>query len=190
MSTSGGTNFIVVPESLSADEKGRPLGEPSFAYRQVLEYAARTATVEDRVYLAPANSFGGPVTEERAAYQYLVALQPQFELYCPGFNLPALAQTANYVDTWGNAYLLRSVLDIRGKTFELITTHLHAPRARWCFEKAGYVLTRVHRVQYEVEAGHVTRRNFYYRYPLIHRAYESAAFLRDRCKYGWIRTSP
>jgi hypothetical protein len=188
MEMSVGTNFIIVPESLSADEAGRPRGEPSFAYRQVLDYAARSAGPADRVYLAPANSFGGAITEERAAYLYLAGQQPQFELYCPGVNLPALEHPASYVDTWGNAYLLRSVMDIRGKAFELITTHLHAPRAQWCFAKAGYTLTRVHHVRYTVEAGHVTRRNFYYRYPRIHRVYESMAFLRDKCKYGWMRT--
>jgi hypothetical protein len=186
MSPSVNRNFIVVPESLSADEEGHPTGKPSFAYCQVLDYVVRTVAADDRVFLAPANSFGGSITEERAAYLYLVERQPQFELICPGINLPSHTQQVGYVDTWGNAALLRSVLDIRGMSFELITTHVHAPRAQWCFRNAGYSLSRVHRVRYAIDSGRVTRRNFYYRYPLLHRAYEALALVRDKCKYGRI----
>jgi hypothetical protein len=189
MAISTGRNFIVVPESLSADAAGRPTGKPSFAYRQVLDYAGRTAERNDRVYLAPANTFGGSITEERAAYAYLTDRQPQFELLCPGINLPSLAQHDGYVDTWGNAILLRSVLEIRSKTFELITTHLHAQRARWCFEQVGFCLNQVHRVRYVVDGERVTRRNFYYRYPLVHRGYEAMAFIRDKWKYSNAQTS-
>jgi uncharacterized SAM-binding protein YcdF (DUF218 family) len=186
MSPSISRNFVVVPESLSVDEAGRPTGKPSFAYCQVLDYVIRTAAADDRVVLAPANSFGGSITEERAAYEYLAERRPLFELLCPGINLPSLPRQERYVDTWGNARLLRSVFDIRGKSFELITTHLHAARAQWCFSKAGFSLSRVHSVQYTIDTGYVTRRNFYYKYPLLHRAYEGLALIRDKCKYGWL----
>lgn len=180
----GGTNYIVVPESLAADAAGRATDRPSFAYRQVLEYALQVAGPADRVYLAPANSFGGPVTEELAAYNFLRSRQAACALLCPGLTLPAVTGRPAYVDTWTNAILLRRVLDRRDAGFELITTHLHAPRARWCFAQAGFRLTRVHAVRYALEPGHVLRRNFYYRHPRLQWLYEALALWRDKLKYG------
>ncbi|MBI2497634.1 MAG: YdcF family protein [Opitutae bacterium] len=173
-----------MPESLAADAAGRPTDQPSFAFRQVLEQVLKLAGADDRVYLAPANSFGGAVTEEQAAYHFLRSRQAAGRLLCPGLTLPAVVGRPDYLDTWGNAILLRQVLDRPEAAFELVTTQLHAARARWCFAQAGFRVSRVHAVRYAVEPGRVMRRNFYYRYPRLHWCYEVLALWRDRLKYG------
>ena len=62
-------DVIVVPDGL-AWQDGKALAKPSFVYRAVLDAAlARPGT--DTLLLAPANAFGGPVTEEEAAEAYL-----------------------------------------------------------------------------------------------------------------------
>jgi hypothetical protein len=121
--------LIVVPESLAADADGRPVGQPSFAFRQVLDHVLAAAGPADHVYLAPANAFGGAVTEEVAAYHYLVGKQPCFKVLCPGINLPAITARPRYVDTWDNAVLLGGTIDRHKADFELVTTWLHARRA-------------------------------------------------------------
>ncbi|MEJ1974400.1 MAG: ElyC/SanA/YdcF family protein [Lacunisphaera sp.] len=137
-----------MPESLEADLAGRPTGQPSFAFRQVLAYVLQTAEANDQVYLAPANAFGGALTEEQVAYHYLRAKHARFQLRCPGINLPAIVDRPAYVDTWDNAVLLSRVIAKEGMNFELVTTALHARRAAWCFSRVGFDLSRVHAVPY------------------------------------------
>ena len=177
-------NFIVVPESLAADEAGKSIDRPSFAYRQVLEYVLKVAGSNDLVYLAPANTFGGSVTEEQAAYKYLIHHQARFKVMCPGINLPPISDRPSYVDTWNNAILLRGVINSPGMEYELVTTWLHARRARWCFTRAGFDLTRVHAIRIAIESERIVLRTFYYRYLPLYYLYEALAYARDRLKYG------
>ncbi len=65
--------LVVVPEGLAGGARGKTLPEPSFVFRQVLDYVATIATPSTVVYLAPANRFGGNVFEQEAAYAYLTA---------------------------------------------------------------------------------------------------------------------
>lgn len=178
--------FIVVPESLEADAQGRPIGRPSSVYRQVLDHAARLAAAADEIILAPANTFGGEMPEELAAWRYLRENGARARLRCPGVDLPPIAARPRYVDTWDNARLLRGVL-AAGGGFVLVCTRLHAPRAAWCFRRNGFALTRVETVEYRVGEGRFVRRNFYYRHPLLHLAYERLAFARDVVRHGWRR---
>lgn len=180
-----GRDFIVVPEALEADRDGRPTRRPSFAFRQVLDEVARLAGAGDRVFLAPANSLGGPVTEEQAAWDYLRRDgAPAFALFCPGENLGEYRHDGAYVDTWDNAVRLARVLDRSRGSYELVAGRLHAPRAAWCFARCGYRIARVHAVAYRQQPGRMMPRHFYYRFPLLHRAYEALAFLRDRWRHG------
>jgi len=179
--------YLIVPESLEADENGIATGRPSFAFRQILDQVLQLSRPEDWVYLAPANTFGGATTEEVAAFNYLKVHNPSFVIWCPGVTLPAIINRPEYVDTWHNAVLLSQIIDLRGMIFELVTTSLHAPRAEWCFSRAGFNLAKVHAFSYEVKDSRVMRRNIYYRYPKLHYLYEKLAFLRDRIKYRAAR---
>lgn len=178
------TAYIVVPESLEADRAGRATVRPSFVYRQVLRRVREIARPGDTVYLAPANAFGGPLTEEQAAWHFLQeAGGPAFDLRCPGMNLGEFRRGDAYIDTYGNAKELARVLPAAGRDFELVVAEPHARRAAWCFRRAGYRIARVHAVPIVYERARVVRRTFYYRHPLLHRAYEFLAHCRDRIKY-------
>jgi len=61
----GPCHVVVVPDGLAA-RNGQALAEPSFVYRAVLD-AALASPPQDIIVLAPANAFGGPMTEEEAA---------------------------------------------------------------------------------------------------------------------------
>ncbi len=172
--------FIVIPEALKAGPDGRGTDEPSFVYCQVLDFTLRLARPEDEVYLAPANAFGGPLTEEEAARRYLEARNARLCIRYPGANLPVDPDRPRYIDTWDNARLLRAALGPpAADRFELVCSQHHARRAAWCFQRTGFHLAAVHRVPYVLEPEPVPRRVFYYRHPLLYRLYEAAALLRD-----------
>jgi uncharacterized SAM-binding protein YcdF (DUF218 family) len=171
--------FIVIPEAVKAGPDGLGIGEPSFIFRQVLEFTLRLAGPADEVYLAPANAFGGTITEEEAARAYLERQQAPFRILHPGFNLPPYRTRPRYIDTLDNARLLRESLGSAGGGFELICANRHTARALWCFRQSGFQFDAVHRVPLMIEPEAVPARVFYYRYPLLHRLYESAALMRD-----------
>lgn len=164
---------------MKAGPDGLGVDEPSFVYRQVLDFTLRVAEPGDEVYLAPANAFGGPRTEEQAAHRYLESHHAPFRILYPGFNLPTIPVRPRYIDTLDNARLLRDALGSGAGEFELVCARRHAPRALWCFRRTGFALRAVHRVPYVLEPGAVPRRVFYYRHPRLYRLYESAALVRD-----------
>lgn len=181
--------FIVIPEGVRAGPDGRGVGEPSFVYRQVLDATRHLAGADDEVYLAPANAFGGPLTEEEAARRYLEGHRVPFKILHPGFNLPANRHRPRYIDTLDNARLLREALGGPAGAFELVCAHPHVPRALWCFRRTGFTITTVHRVRHVIHPEPVPRRVAYYRSAWLHRAYESAALVRDvaGALTGWRR---
>lgn len=179
--------FIVIPEGVKVGPDGRGVDAPSFVYRQVLDFTRQLARPDDEVYLAPANAFGGPLTEEQAARRYLHDRGAPFRIFHPGHNLAANATKPAYIDTLDNARLLRESLGSVTGEFELVCIRPHAPRAAWCFRQTGFTLTAVHRVPCRLHDEPVPRRLFYYRYPILHRLYERLAFVRDvaQAKLGW-----
>jgi uncharacterized SAM-binding protein YcdF (DUF218 family) len=172
--------FIVIPEGVKAGPDGRGIAEPSFVYRQVLDFTLQFARPGDEVYLAPANAFGGPMREEETARLYLEKQRAPFRILHPGHNLPANQQRPRYVDTLDNARLLRDALGGTTGSFELISAQRHARRAELCFRHTGFQLAAVHRVPYLFEDEAVPRRVGYYRSRWLYPLYESTALLRDR----------
>jgi hypothetical protein len=172
-------DVIVVPDGL-AWQDGKALAKPSFVYRAVLD-AALARPKADRLLLAPANAFGGPVTEEQAAEAYLCAGGRDGGILRP----PPV--TGGYVDTRGNARHLRQWLQARQgwplKRAQLLVGRRHARRALLCFRKEGFQIQAVDRIAYAIPRHEgVPPRLWYYRWPLLHRLYEAAAYLRD-----WFR---
>lgn len=178
--TGGGPcHIVVVPDGLSA-QNGKALAEPSFVYRAVLD-AALARPQGDVIILAPANAFGGPLTEEEAAERYLRA---------KGWTGAILRQPPikdGYVDTRGNARHLRQWLQAHGAwplpQAQLLVAERHARRAQLCFDREGFRFQAVQAVSYAVpESEGVVPRLWYYRHPAIHALYECLATVRDRLR--------
>lgn len=168
---------IVVPDGLSRDPvSGRSLAEPSFAFRAVLEYTA-THFRDCRILVAPANDFGAPVSEQEVARSWLANRSCSDVTTVPH-------RDQGYVDTWGNAVLLRQWLAAHRAwplgACILVVAFRHARRAEVCFRRNGYDIADIRRVPYEVDDSRVPRRLFYYRMPWLHRCYEALALIRDR----------
>ncbi len=170
--------LVVVPEGLAKDVRGKTLPEPSFVFRQVLDYTSTIATSDTVVYLAPANRFRGEVYEQEAGYAYLKARTNCAQIHCPVYRAP------DYVDTFGNALLLRRYLLDRKRwplgPVELICANIHSYRARYCFARLGYRIARVHRVPYRVFPNErIVDRLWYYRVKPLHLVYEIVALARE-----------
>ncbi len=172
-------SVVIVPDGLASDA-GRTLPQPSFVYRAVLD-AALLRPQEDILLLAPANDFGGSVSEEEAAERYLRAAGRG------GAILRPAPVHDGYVDTRGNARHLRLWLEARQSWplphARLLVARRHARRALLCFQKEGFTFEAVDSITYAIPPGEgVVTRLWYYRWPLLHRLYEVAALLRDRLR--------
>jgi hypothetical protein len=175
-------NYIVIPEGIAGDERGRPLPAPSFVYRQVLDYVLERYVDGDVIYLAPANTYDGK-TEHELACQYLKAKNGG----CP-VRYPATVYE-RYVDTRDNARHLQAFLGeaYRQIPFVLVCASLHSYRAAYCFKNEGFQINGVRRVAYTISGETIARRWWYYRYRSLHVLYEGLAFCRDLVKGTFLR---
>jgi hypothetical protein len=167
-------NYIIVPEGIAVDKHGNPLPEPSFVYRQVLDYVADITHNGDTIYLAPANNYGGEHYEQELAHTYL-SKKIDAHIHCPVIN------SKTYIDTHGNAKYLKDFLSgkIKSMTFDLVCAYIHSYRAHYCFKKVGFNVEKIHRVYYAVDDNYIVSRLWYYKYKPIHYGYELLAFMRD-----------
>ena len=170
-------DIVVVPDGLARHPKTRkPLARPSFVYRAVLDHVIMQFS-NRRIYLAPANTFGGPISEQQAAADYLLEAGTADLVICP-------TMSTGYIDTRGNAADLKDFLTEIGAwplhPVLLITAKRHAPRAALCFRKEGYIIAAVHAVDYTIpRLEEVVSRLWYYKYPRLHLIYEALAYCRD-----------
>ena len=176
-------SVIVVPDGLAADPQGRALGEPSFAYRWVLDWVIANLAAGDQVLLAPANRFGGAVSEQESGRRYLLDRGVVAPIVC--FE----TETGSYIDTRGNARLLRRHLEENGRwplaSATLVSYLRHLPRARLVFEQEGFTFASCVAVPPpRFEAEPIVRRLWYYRVPIVHRLYEAGARAASRLR--WI----
>lgn len=179
----GGRNFIVVPEGLAARPRADRLTRPSWVFETVLERCHALAGAHDEVYLAPANTFGQAETEQAVAHRFLAARGPAY-----GITSFATA-TARYVDTRGNATLLRDWLTAHARwplpRCTLVANECHLARARLVFEQEGFRFEHCEGVPRGARRPEpVVPRLWYYNHLLTHRAYERAALWASRLR--WI----
>jgi uncharacterized SAM-binding protein YcdF (DUF218 family) len=180
------TPVIVVPDGLAADESGRGTSRPSFVFRAVLDAVGRLYA-EHEIFVAPANDFGGPVPEEEAGRLYLL------QMGCKHVQVPdrRAGGAGGYIDTRGNAALLRKWLEGQGLwplgPSVLVSAALHSRRATLCFSAEGFRISKVERISYRLEREPIVPRLFYYRHPLLHWLYESVALMRDRVRIALER---
>ena len=182
--------YIVVTDGLAKDKCGSTLPEPSFVYRQVLDYLLKILHEASVVYLAPANQFNGELYEQEAAYNYLKGLTQCRNIYFPVYN------GYGYIDTFGNGYLLKKYLIKINKwplhAVDLVCAKIHSYRAEYCFRKLGYKIKQVHRVEYRTNLNEdIVERLWYYRFKSIHLFYEICAMtreiIRNAMEYIWPR---
>jgi len=174
-------SWIVVPDGLAADDAGRALGEPSFVYRAVLDRVLDESAPGDRILLAPANRFGGEVSEQEAARRYLAERGATAGIVC--FEV----DDRRYVDTRGNARLLRRHLEEAGEWplagGVLVSFHRHLPRAALVFAQEGFAVDSTLPVappRFAPET--IVGRLWYYRFPVLHAVYEIGARLLSRLR--------
>jgi len=177
MKLSKEANIVVVPDGLAFDNiNNRPLNEPSFVYRKVLDQIVEIWGGQN-IYLAPANHFGNELSEQEVAESYLDARG--VALICtPIFKTPP------YIDTWGNAHMLKQYLENHGiwplSSIILVVSSIHARRAIFVFGKNGFAIDQVISVPYDIPTNAaIVPRLWYYRFPIIHQIYEILALGRD-----------
>jgi hypothetical protein len=181
------TPVIIVPDGLAADESGRGTSRPSFVFRAVLDAVGRLYA-DHEIFVAPANDFGGPIPEEEAGRLYLL------QMGCKYVRVPdrRAGGSGGYIDTRGNARLLRKWLEGQGlwplAPCVLVSAALHSRRATLCFSAEGFNISKVERVAYRLEREPIVPRLFYYRHPLLHRLYESVALMRDSIRIAVERS--
>jgi hypothetical protein len=178
-------NYLVIPDGIRADSNGEPISEPSFVFKQVLDYLVKIANAKDTIFIAPANNFGGNEYEHELAYRYLIE---SLSTEPPNIKYPIMKTKRNlrfgarkYIDTAGNAFFLKDYLGsaIHRLSFDLVCSKIHSYRAEYCFKKLGYKINRVHRVDYEILCEKIVTRLWYYKYKPIHILYEVLAVIRD-----------
>ena len=169
------THLIIVPDGISFGEDKTLILKPSFVYRHVLDYALQIARDGDYLYLAPANC-SGDTTEHDLAHDYILRKNTkQIRIYCPALR------PSTYVDTYGNAIHLKKLLGekITLTSCELVCAYIHSYRAAYCFRKAGFNISKTHRVYYRTASEKIARRWWYYKYKPVHYMYELLAWGRD-----------
>ena len=175
-------NYIVVPDGVKANNNGELMSEPSFVFKQVLDYVMKIFNTDDNVFLAPANNFRGEKYEQEIAYDYLLE---SWLLNNKGKELInvqyPIIKNIRYIDTYGNALYLKEFLGskINQLSFDLVCSKIHSYRAEYCFKKLGYRINRVHRVEYEILSDNVVKRLWYYKYRPVHFIYEILAYIKD-----------
>jgi uncharacterized SAM-binding protein YcdF (DUF218 family) len=169
-------NIVVVPDGLETDAAGRPLPRPSFVYRWVLDWVAEHVEAGDHILLAPANRFGGDVSEQEAARRYLVERGVEAPIVCCEVDFDS------YLGTRENARFLRRHLESIDRwplpRATLVSYATHLPRARIVFRQEGFAFeTAIPVPAPHFEPGLIVRRLRYYRTPFWHRLYEVGAIV-------------
>lgn len=165
--------FVVVPDGLAVDAEGHTTSQPSFVFRSVLDALLVHVFSDDMVFLAPANSFGGPISEQEAAFRYL---EGKTRARLTFFE----AERPYYINTRGNAVLLRWFLLETGqwplKDAILVSYRLHIARSLKVFSQEGFQFKDILPTPFPDRFDEpIVRRLWYYRYPMVHRLYELAA---------------
>ena len=169
-------NYVVVPEGLSLYPRNSP--EPSFVFKQVIDYLSNIIETDDTIYFAPANNFGSNTSEQIAGKLYLEKnISPDTKIKIKTTK----AYSADYIDTLGSAILLiQHYPEARFLSIELVCTKLHSKRASYCFRSVGFKINNIHKVDYKITNEPIVRRLWYYRYTIIHLVYEMVAYIKDK----------
>lgn len=172
MKRSANLPIIVIPDGLAAN-----LQEPNFIFRTVLEYVCKEHPYA-KVYLAPANTFGGPLYEQEAAAIFLKQQKYAGEV----ITVPSTG--TKYIDTRGNAKQLKAFLKMQNRwpmgPIILVVGSKHLRRSILCFRKEGFVIHEAIGVPYSIPRDECTVwRLWHCKYGPVHSLYEFLAWVRD-----------
>jgi len=174
--------WIVIPEGLAA-QGNETLDQPSFVYTHVLNWVLANATQEDIVYLAPANHFGGPIVEDKAAAIFLRKANAKFTI-----KTVKNIDRSQYIDTFGNAlFLSRDFPELLLQNVFLVCGRYHRLRSYLCFSAMGFRIKKVIGVRYNTKGAtsQIVKRLFFYRYSALHICYEALAIVRDGWRFAY-----
>jgi len=181
---------VVVPEGLEADpdHPNRATDQPSSYYRAVLDSVASAVSGGDRVMLAPANSFGGPISEHQAGKRYLGSRIPDgVQIECPE------VRAGSYLDTLDNAVELRNHLEGIGwwplGPCTLYCNSPHRVRAVLMFKLLGFNIRDVKTIRGQRGSSSIVKRLWFYDYLLFHYLYEAAAVPYDLLRFVHLKVT-
>ena len=177
--------FIVVPEGLAQDNEGRYF--VSDHYAAALDLVLSIAELKDRIFLAPANSFGAHQEEDYFGRDYLLSKQctSQMELIHRDIHRP------KYLDTLDNASFLRRDLRQRGLwpvgPVILVCNRPHKLRSWLMFRICGYSIISVITSKATHRTGRkMVKRLWFYDLPYVQYFYEAAAIIYDCCRFIFL----
>jgi hypothetical protein len=164
--------LVIVPDGISLHEK---IIIPSYVFRGTLLRTAEYANPSDIILIAPANKFNFEIYEQDAGENFLLGLDKNLKL------TKVSTAESGYVDTLGNAMLLRMFIEKNLPNFDwkltLFCYKLHAKRAKFAFESQGFIIDNLVETNAEskIENEKLPFRLFYYDYFLLHWLYEKFA---------------
>jgi uncharacterized SAM-binding protein YcdF (DUF218 family) len=178
--------FIVVPEGLAVDAEGN--FHPSDHYMAALELAMALAEPGDRIYLAPANSFGAHQEEDHFAQDYLKGRNCKAEIRLISDDI----RRDQYLDTLDNAVYLRRDLKQKGEwpmlPVTLICNRPHKLRSSLMFRLCGYnVVETVTSTATQRTGRKMVERLWFYDVPVVQYFYELAATVYNGCRFIFLK---
>jgi hypothetical protein len=174
--------YIVIPEGLSIDKEGRFYA--SDYYMATLDLVCRLCKEEDRVYLAPANTFGAHQPEDHFGSYYLRQHGCRADIGMIGDDI----QRKGYLDTLDNAVYLKGYLQRihqwpPGEVI-LVCNRPHAWRGYLVFRFCGYKIKKVAGSRPSVRSGRkMVRRLWFYDVPVIQYFYEIFAIVYNSMRF-------
>jgi hypothetical protein len=188
--TGGRRVHLVVPEGLETDpdHPERATDRPSSYYQAVLDCVACAVSAGDVVMLAPANSFGGPVSEHQAGKRYLASRIPDgVQIECPE------GRQGSYLDTLDNAVELRNHLEqIGGWPLGPCTLYCNSPhkvRAVLMFKLLEFDIRDIVTTRGRQRSSSIVRRLWFYDYPLLHYLYEAGAIPYTLFRFAYLKVT-
>lgn len=164
--------LVVVPDGISAYEQNVI---PSHVFRGTLLSVAGYADRNDLILIAPANKFNFEIYEQDVGRKFLLDLDKNLQV------ILVPTKESEYVDTLGNAKLLRMFVEKKLHNFDwkvtLFCYKLHARRAKSAFESEGFIIDELVKTNAEnkLKNERLPFRLFYYDYYLLHWLYEKFA---------------
>jgi len=167
-------NYILIPEGVN-NKYRHPQKKlmPNFVYRQMIEYTAKIANKNDRIYLAPGNFFGSDYSEQELANNYLNDIGANASI------IVIKSPNNTYIDTLGNALVMMKNIKNKEIVFELVCENIHSYRAEHCFRKIGFNISKVHRIPYIMSSEKIHPRVYHQKNLQLHIIYEKLAIIRD-----------
>ncbi len=182
---------IVIPDGILNRENTKPT--ISNTYKAALDLAIKEASeTSSKIVLLPANSFGTEKNEQDYAEEYLILRK---------FNnnsiLKGISNFGRYIDTRNNFRLVLKYglinygkeestsinYELKEGQYTLVASHLHIDRTLLIIKYFNWKKPKKILVSYALESPLITKRLFYYRFPLLRMTYEILTILAIKIEF-------